>query len=239
LFEITPRDIADFKAGVLDFYNVSQQYINSIKVARNMSELDKLEPTIDKDLSLFQHYCRRAKRMFKAYYDLIMTHYMEKDLDYDARISIGEWYDNNKKYGVYTERALEGFRTKSYTAFDGLAERHERDTGSAGRAGARAAVTSAAGGRSALRYKDEVTLLEDTSDLLKLEPVSYIYKDDPDRITQYGLIAEKVQEYYPHLVYTDDSGEVEGIRYMNIISLLLNEVQHLTKRVTSLENVNT
>ena len=35
--------------------------------------------------------------------------------------------------------------------------------------------------------------------LMKLRPVSFRYRQDPDAIKQYGLVAEEVERVYPEL----------------------------------------
>src|SRR5215471_8768711 len=54
----------------------------------------------------------------------------------------------------------------------------------------------------------------------------FCYKQDPQGVQQYGLVAEEVAEVYPELVLTGERGEIEGVQYQGLIPLLVNEVQH-------------
>jgi hypothetical protein len=81
-------------------------------------------------------------------------------------------------------------------------------------------------GFSSARYKRDIRDMGAASDgLLKLRPVSFRYKQDPEGALQYGLIAEEVVRVYPELVTHSDDGKVEGVRYELLPALLLNEVQ--------------
>lgn len=48
---------------------------------------------------------------------------------------------------------------------------------------------------------------------------------DPAGTLQYGLVAEEVAKLYPDLVGYDADGKVETVRYLTLISMLLNELQ--------------
>jgi hypothetical protein len=54
---------------------------------------------------------------------------------------------------------------------------------------------------SSARYKQNIETMGDRSrGLLKLRPVTFHYKSDPNGELQYGLIAEEVAKVYPDLV---------------------------------------
>ena len=61
--------------------------------------------------------------------------------------------------------------------------------------------------------------------LLKLRPVTFSYKDDTAAAPHYGLIAEEVATVYPELVTRTASGEVQTVKYHELIPMLLNELQ--------------
>jgi polyhydroxyalkanoate synthesis regulator phasin len=87
---------------------------------------------------------------------------------------------------------------------------------------------------SSARYKRDIQDMgERTEGLLKLRPVTFRYKQDPEAALQYGLIAEEVAKVYPELVVRGANGEVESIQYHQIISMLLNEVQHQQKALNA------
>jgi hypothetical protein len=70
--------------------------------------------------------------------------------------------------------------------------------------------------------------------VLKLRPVTFAYKQDRQGVRQYGLIAEEVATVYPELVTHTASGEVQGVRYQELIPLLLNEVQRQQRELAEL-----
>jgi len=79
---------------------------------------------------------------------------------------------------------------------------------------------------SSARYKRDVRDMGDSSDkLMKLRPVTFLYKADETGARQYGLIAEEVEKVYPELVIHDADGKVETVAYHMLPAMLLNEVQ--------------
>jgi len=61
--------------------------------------------------------------------------------------------------------------------------------------------------------------------LFQLQPVTFAYKDDTHGATHYGLIAEQVATVYPELVTRTSTGEVQTVKYQELIPMLLNELQ--------------
>ena len=61
--------------------------------------------------------------------------------------------------------------------------------------------------------------------LFALKPVIFRYKKEiePQKIPQFGLIAEEVEKVDPDLVTRDAKGEVETVRYDAVNAMLLNE----------------
>ena len=92
---------------------------------------------------------------------------------------------------------------------------------------------------SSARYKRDIQPMGDRSHgLLKLRPVTFHYKFDPQGPQQYGLIAEEVAEVYPDLVTKGDDGKVESVQYHELIPMLLNEVQHQQQQLSQLKAQN-
>jgi trimeric autotransporter adhesin len=80
---------------------------------------------------------------------------------------------------------------------------------------------------SSARYKDDIEPMGARSQKVHhLRPVTFHYKQDPERARQYGLIDEEVAEAYPELVTRGTDGEIESMQYHELIPMLLNEVQH-------------
>ena len=61
--------------------------------------------------------------------------------------------------------------------------------------------------------------------ILALKPVTFRYKRgiDPERIPQFGLVAEEVEAVNPDLVVRDKEGKPQTVRYEAINAMLLNE----------------
>ena len=73
--------------------------------------------------------------------------------------------------------------------------------------------------------------------ILTLEPVTFHYKKDldPDRIIQFGLIAEQVGKIDPELVVRDDDDKVTTVRYEAVNVILLNEFLKEHRQVQELK----
>ena len=58
-----------------------------------------------------------------------------------------------------------------------------------------------------------------------LKPVTFHYKSelDPNRIPQFGLVAEQVDKVNPDLVARDGEGKPYTVRYEAVNAMLLNE----------------
>jgi hypothetical protein len=96
--------------------------------------------------------------------------------------------------------------------------------------------------------KTDIVTLDDVSWLSALSPVSYRYRkknadgtysDEADGITDYGLIAEEVEEIAPELCFydiIDDEPQLRGVTYSKLITPMLKYIQILEKRITDLEN---
>jgi hypothetical protein len=84
---------------------------------------------------------------------------------------------------------------------------------------------------SALRFKENIQSLEDSSKVMQLRPVTFDWKKDQKH--DIGLIAEEVAELYPELVETN--GDITGIKYTKLTALLIKTVQDLNARIEELE----
>jgi len=97
---------------------------------------------------------------------------------------------------------------------------------------------------SSARFKEAIKPMDKSSEaILALKPVTFRYKEelDPDRIPQFGLVAEEVEKVNPDLVARDEDGKVNTVRYEAVNAMLLNEflkehrkVQDLEKQVAAL-----
>jgi uncharacterized coiled-coil protein SlyX len=79
---------------------------------------------------------------------------------------------------------------------------------------------------SSVRFKENIRDMSDASDvLLSLRPVAFQYKKelDPEKIPQFGLVAEEVEKVAPDLVVRDSDGKPYTVRYDSVNAMLLNE----------------
>jgi len=91
---------------------------------------------------------------------------------------------------------------------------------------------------SSERYKDEIKPMDKASEaILALKPVTFRYKKgiDPDRTTQFGLVAEQVQKINPDLIVRDADGKPYTVRYDAVNAMLLNEFLKEHQKVQRLE----
>jgi Chaperone of endosialidase len=85
---------------------------------------------------------------------------------------------------------------------------------------------------SSARYKRDIQDMGVNSrGLLKLRPVTFRYKQDPQGARQYGLTAEEVAKVYPELVTRGTDGELESVQYHKLIPMLLNELQRQQQQI--------
>jgi len=87
---------------------------------------------------------------------------------------------------------------------------------------------------SSARFKtDIVPMGSNTEKLRQLRPVTFHYRADTQGTMRYGLIAEEVAKVYPELVVQDQNGRIDGVRYDELMPILLNEVQKQQKIVAT------
>ncbi len=129
------------------------------------------------------------------------------------------------KNGAQTATYIAGIYSKGYASATGVAVKID-STGKLG------TVLSSA------RYKNNIKPMEKASEaLLKLEPVTFRYKEDldSDGVPQFGLIAEEVEKVDPNLVVRDEDGKASTVRYEAINAMLLNEFLKEHQKVAELK----
>jgi trimeric autotransporter adhesin len=91
---------------------------------------------------------------------------------------------------------------------------------------------------SSARFKDAIKPMEKTSEaILSLKPVTFRYKEDldPNRVPQFGLVAEEVEKVNADLVLRDEEGKAMTVRYEAVNAMLLNEFLKEHRQVQRLE----
>jgi uncharacterized coiled-coil protein SlyX len=79
---------------------------------------------------------------------------------------------------------------------------------------------------SSARFKEAIQPMDKASEaILALKPVTFRYKRDldPERVPQFGLVAEDVEKVNPDLVARDEQGKAYTVRYEAVNAMLLNE----------------
>src|SRR5438094_344175 len=90
---------------------------------------------------------------------------------------------------------------------------------------------------SSARFKDAIKPMNRASEaILALKPVTFRYKEelDPDKIPQFGLIAEEVEKVDPDLIVRDGEGRTMSVRYDAVNAMLLNEFLEEHRKVVEL-----
>jgi hypothetical protein len=96
---------------------------------------------------------------------------------------------------------------------------------------------------SDIKYKKDITRISESLDrVLELKPSKFVWKTtDTEDI---GFIAQEVEEVIPEVVLTDKEGimgapdtkDYKTITYPKLIPLLVDSIQELTKKVSTLED---
>jgi len=92
--------------------------------------------------------------------------------------------------------------------------------------------------QSSARFKDDIKPMDEASEaLLKLKPVTFRYKEelDPDKVPQFGLVAEDVEKVNQDLVVRDEDGKLMSVRYEAVNAMLHNEFLKEHRKVEQLE----
>ncbi|HEY7321235.1 MAG TPA: tail fiber domain-containing protein [Candidatus Binatia bacterium] len=79
---------------------------------------------------------------------------------------------------------------------------------------------------SSKRFKQDIKPMDKASEaLFSLKPVTFRYKKeiDPAGTSQFGLVAEEVEQVNPDLITRDENGRVNSVRYDKVNAMLLNE----------------
>ena len=89
---------------------------------------------------------------------------------------------------------------------------------------------------SSRKYKKDITSVtaKEAQKILKLNPVTFVYKDDEEEALQHGLIAEEVYKLYPEMIGMKN-GEVDSVHYEQLWAPLIKIVQMQDTRIKQLE----
>jgi len=91
---------------------------------------------------------------------------------------------------------------------------------------------------SSKRFKENINPMNRASEVIfSLKPVAFRYKKeiDPERIPQFGLVAEDVEKVNPALVVRDKEGKPYSVRYDQVNAMVLNEFLKEHRRVEEMQ----
>lgn len=86
---------------------------------------------------------------------------------------------------------------------------------------------------SARKHKEQIIPLgSQLNKIAKLNPVEFVWKTNG--IKDVGLIAEEVDEIYSELVSREDNGEIHGVHYSKLTTILIKAIQEQQKQIDTL-----
>src|SRR5206468_3950422 len=91
---------------------------------------------------------------------------------------------------------------------------------------------------SSKRFKEDIKPIDTASNsLFALNPVTFHYKKeiDPTGTSQFGLVAEEVEQVNPDLIVRDKEGKPNSVRYDQVNTMLLNEFLKQHRKVQELK----
>lgn len=86
------------------------------------------------------------------------------------------------------------------------------------------------------KLKENIRPIEDADAIMKLKPVCFNMKGAKKK--QYGFIAQDVEKTKLESIVFKNINGVRSVSYTQIIALLVDRVQDLTKRIEPLESQN-
>lgn len=84
-----------------------------------------------------------------------------------------------------------------------------------------------------LKKNIEPISLDKSSEILKLEPVEFNYKDDRTQRKHLGFIAQDMEKIYPELVTSQNN--TKSLNYVELIPLLVLQIQKQQKEIDELK----
>ena len=87
---------------------------------------------------------------------------------------------------------------------------------------------------SARRYKECILPLQNQiENIKKLEPVEFQWKKDKTK--DIGFIAEEIEQIYPDLVAYEEDGEISGVQYSKLTTVLVKALQQQQEQIEELK----
>jgi len=88
---------------------------------------------------------------------------------------------------------------------------------------------------SAQRYKENIVPMKSQiSKVLQLQPVEFDWISNKKH--DIGFIADSVEKVYPNLVAKNSDGEIEGMSYTKLVSVIVKGMQEQQEQINSLKD---
>ena len=76
----------------------------------------------------------------------------------------------------------------------------------------------------------------DLDKLMQIQPKQYTFKADPDNTMRYGVIAQEIEQLFPHLVSRPPHPDAPmSVHYLEILPLMLLKIQDLQEQINELK----
>jgi hypothetical protein len=89
-----------------------------------------------------------------------------------------------------------------------------------------------------LKENIEAITNDDCDEFLKVKAKKYNYKNDENKKLRYGVIAQELEHFFPHLVsemVEDDGTVTKTVNYMDMIPILLCKIQKMQTEIDVLK----
>ena len=100
-------------------------------------------------------------------------------------------------------------------------------------------LTTAPDVSSDVRLKEKIKPIEfGLKEVLQMNPVSYVLKNDETNELQLGLLAQELKTLVPSIVHGDESKEMLSVSYTELIPVLINALKDQQRQIEALKNSN-
>lgn len=101
-------------------------------------------------------------------------------------------------------------------------------------------VNGAINNSSDIKLKENIEDIKDDeyNEILKVRAKKYNYINDENKKIRYGVIAQELENFFPHLVseiIEDDGSVTKSVNYIDMIPILLCKIQKMQKEIDELK----
>ena len=101
-------------------------------------------------------------------------------------------------------------------------------------------VNGAINNSSDIKLKENIEDIKDDeyNEILKVRAKKYNYINDENKKLRYGVIAQELENFFPHLVseiIEDDGSVTKSVNYIDMIPILLCKIQKMQKEIDELK----